>query len=61
MRTLLRDYVDVLLDTGARPGDELLNLKWKQIKFLMKPTITPTNEVDEEGEKITLSNLNRSL
>lgn len=61
MRTLLRDYVDVLLDTGARPGDELLNLKWKQIKFVMKPTITPTNEVDEEGETITLSNLNRSL
>jgi integrase len=61
MRTLLRDYVDVLLDTGARPGDELLNLKWKQINFVMKPTITPTNEVDEEGEKITLSNLNRSL
>jgi integrase len=61
MRTLLRDYVDVLLDTGARPGDELLNLKWRQIKFVMKPTITPTNEVDEEGEKITLSNLNRSL
>ena len=61
MRTLLRDYVDVLLDTGARPGDELLNLKWKQIKFVMKPTITTTNEVDEEGEKITLSNLNRSL
>jgi integrase len=61
MRTLLRDYVDVLLDTGARPGDELLNLKWKQIKFVMKPTTTPTNEVDEEGEKITLSNLNRSL
>jgi integrase len=61
MRTLLRDYVDVLLDTGARPGDELLNLKWKQINFVMKPTITPTYEVDEEGEKITLSNLNRSL
>jgi integrase len=61
MRTLLRDYVDVLLDTGARPGDELLNLKWRQIKFVMKPTITPTNEVDEKGEKITLSNLNRSL
>jgi integrase len=61
MRTLLRDYVDVLLDTGARPGDELLNLKWKQIKFVMKLTITTTNEVDEEGEKITLSNLNRSL
>lgn len=33
LRYLLRDYVEVLLDTGARPGDELLNLKWNQIQF----------------------------
>ena len=33
LRNLLRDYVEVLLDTGARPGDELLNLKWNQIQF----------------------------
>ena len=32
LRTLLREYVYVLLDTGARPGKELLNLKWKQIR-----------------------------
>jgi integrase len=64
MRTLLRDYVDVLLDTGARPGDELLNLKWKQIKFVMKPITIKTGVIDntdDEHEEITLSNLNRSL
>jgi integrase len=60
LRALLRDYVDVLLDTGARPGDELLNLQWKQIQFAMKPQITPTGHLDEEGEPIELSNLNRS-
>jgi hypothetical protein len=26
LRALLRDDMDVLLDTGARPADELLNL-----------------------------------
>lgn len=30
-RYLLRDYVFVLIDTGARPGKELFDLKWKQI------------------------------
>lgn len=64
MRTLLRDYVDVLIDTGARPGDELLNLQWRQIKFAMKPTLTHTGVIDntdDQHEEITLSNLNRSV
>lgn len=30
---LLRDYVWILLDTGARPGTELLGLKWEQIEY----------------------------
>ena len=60
LRALLRDYVDVLLDTGARPGDELLNLKWKQVQFAMKPQTTPTEHVDEEGAPIELTDLNRS-
>jgi integrase len=30
-RYLLRDYVFTLIDTGARPGKELFDLKWKQI------------------------------
>ena len=38
LRLLLREYVYVLLDTGARPGKELLNLRWKQIRY------THTNE-----------------
>lgn len=61
MRMLLRDYVEMLADTGARPGKELLNLKWRQIKFSTKPTIIKTNELDDEGEPIELANLNRSV
>ena len=64
MRQLLRDYVDVLIDTGARPGSELLNLQWRQIKFAMKPTLIHTGEIDNSDdthEEITLSNLNRSV
>ena len=30
-RYLLRDYVYVLIDTGARPGKELFDLKWRQV------------------------------
>jgi integrase len=30
-RYLLRDYVFTLIDTGARPGKELFDLKWKQV------------------------------
>lgn len=33
LRHLLKDYVFVLLDTGARPGKELLNVKWRQLQF----------------------------
>ena len=61
MRMLLRDYVEMLADTGARPGKELLNLKWRQIVFAIKPTTTKTGEYDEEGEPIELANLNRSV
>jgi integrase len=64
MRQLLRDYVDVLIDTGARPGSELLNLQWRQIKFAMKPILIHTGEIDntdDTHDEITLSNLNRSV
>jgi integrase len=64
MRQLLRDYVDVLIDTGVRPGSELLNLQWRQIKFSMKPTVTNTGVIDntdDTHEEITLTNLNRSV
>jgi integrase len=66
LRHLLRDYVVVLLETGARPGDELLNLRWRQVRFEMKPIETKTgvfeeqDESDEQASEIVLTNLNRS-
>ncbi len=60
LRTLLRDYVNVLLDTGARPGDELLTLKWTNIDLKMYPVISLTDQVDEEGERIETVNANRT-
>lgn len=35
LRQALYDYVRVLIDTGARPGKELLDLQWKKIKIEM--------------------------
>jgi integrase len=66
LRLLLRDYVEVLLDTGARPGDELLNLKWKQVKYSMKPVTTETGEIydeepsDQPPEQVLKMDMNRS-
>jgi integrase len=60
-RKLMRDYVMALLDTGARPGIELLNLKWKQIKERIDPIVTPTGERDAEGNEITKHDLQRSV
>lgn len=59
-REILRDYVEMLIDTGARPGIELLDMKWKQIRFMMNPISTVTDQVDEEGEVIEVHSLNRS-
>jgi len=61
MRTLLRDYVEVLLDTGARPGKELLDLRWNQIQYSVKAVVTKTSEVDEEGEAIEVASPNPSV
>jgi integrase len=59
-REILRDYVEMLVDTGARPGIELLDMKWKQIRFMMNPVSTITDQLDEEGEIIEVHSLNRS-
>lgn len=63
MRQIMRDYVEMLVDTGARPGKELMNVKWKQIKFSMDPIEIKTGQilVDEEGpdEEIVLTDLRR--
>lgn len=59
-REILRDYVEMLVDTGARPGIELLNMKWRQIRFMMNPISAVTDQLDEEGEAIEVHSLNRS-
>ena len=74
IRMLMHDYVKVLLDTGARPGNELMQLKWKQIRSnKVKPTLTATGQFYDNGEdgeddvgvensnEITASNLNHSV
>jgi len=64
LRLLLRDYVNVLLDTGARPGKELLNLQWAQIELTMHPVITRTGVIDQtEGinEEIVSIKSNRTV
>ena len=61
-RQLLRDYVMALLDTGARPGKELLNLKWKQIRVeKTKFNDIPTDQFEEDGEQIVETNEQRSV
>ena len=60
-RTLMRDYVMALLDTGARPGVELLNLKWKQITERIDPIVVNTTDLNEEGEVIQVPNMRRSV
>jgi integrase len=52
IRQLLRDYVLVLLDTGARPGNELLTLKWSNLEIDFRPDIFETNQTvpNEAGE-----------
>lgn len=66
MRQIMRDYVEILVDTGARPGVELLNVKWKQIKYDYKPTTIKTGRIlvdqtdGEEYEESTFD-LNRTV
>jgi integrase len=64
LRALLRDYVNVLLDTGARPGKELLNLKWIQVEISVKPTVVQTGVIDntdDDHDEIFLLKANRAV
>ncbi len=64
-REIMRDYVEILADTGARPGKELLNLRWNQIRYQINPTSTKTGQLESdeygEPEEIVLSNLNQTV
>ena len=61
-RWLLKDYVMMLLDTGARAGKELIDLKWNQIKTEINPQFTETGQFEAnewgEGEEVVKFNFN---
>ena len=50
-RQLMFDYVRVLLETGARPGKELLNLKWRNIKLTVYVSSDVRIEVDKDEKR----------
>jgi integrase len=64
-RQVLHDYTRVLVDTGARPGKELLDLQWKNIDFeiqhetggvvYVEDKDAKENQLDYEREYIELS------
>lgn len=66
LRALLCDYIEILLDTGARPGNELLDLKWHNISTKRFPVLTKTGEVIEtnedgnDNEEATVANSNHT-
>ena len=49
-RHVVHDYVRVLIETGARPGKELLNLKWKNIRIKKVQTGGVVTELDGGSE-----------
>ena len=49
-RQMLFDYVRILIDTGARPGKELLDLQWKKIRVKIVDRAEPKRVVDEDGQ-----------
>ena len=66
VRALLRDYVEVLLDTGARPGKELLDLKWAQIEVSVDPKVvgvtkSAPSEGNQHGEDIVAYDWQRTV
>jgi len=66
LRALLKDYVEVLLDTGARAGKELLDLKWAHIEIKDDPqvihtgVITAPEEGDDTGSEVVQLRRNRT-
>jgi integrase len=62
-RQLMRDYCMVLLDTGARPGVELLDLTWnKVVEHKVQPRVVPNGTFDGElQEPNTVHDLQRSV
>ena len=54
LRSLLRDYALILLDTGMRPGTEINELTWGQIEIKFYPTTNKTDlkQKDRKHEEV---------
>lgn len=50
-REVLYDYTRVLVDTGARPGKELLDLQWKNIEFEIQQETIDVKYVEDKDAK----------
>ena len=67
VRALLKDYVIALLDTGARPGRELLELTWAQVELDKEVVNIKTgvraelSEDEQHGEEITKNYIRKTL
>jgi integrase len=67
VRALLKDYVITLLDTGARPGKELLELTWAQVELDKEVVNIKTgvraelSEDEQHGEEITKNYIRKTL
>jgi len=55
LRYLLKDYVITLLDTGARPGRELFELKWSNIKFANEHNLIFNIQMSKTGERRSIA------
>lgn len=56
LRQLMKDYVMTLIDTGARPGREIFELKWGQIKFApnMADTLVLNIQMSKTGQRTAI-------
>ena len=59
LRSLMKDYVMTLIDTGARPGREIFELKWGQIKFAenMEDTLVLSIQLSKTGKRTAIGRL----
>jgi integrase len=62
-RIIMRDYVLMLLDTGARPGIELLELRWNKItENKVDPVVKELSKKPDEFQEVpTQHDLRRSV
>lgn len=52
LRHLMSCYVRMLIDTGARPGKELLDLQWKNITYRVQYVDETVTEFNDDGEVV---------